>query len=76
MNYDDFVVVRSDRGDGGWSIHPPGTTDKQIAEGLAPVLLSGTARWLGKSWSRPKGADFRAAHARMVIAKSGGSHAS
>ncbi len=36
----DFVLCRSDRGDGGWSLHAPGSTDEEIANGDAPPLVS------------------------------------
>ena len=37
-----WVVCYSDSGDGGWSIHAPGSTDDEIAEGTALALVSGT----------------------------------
>lgn len=53
-----LVLVRSDTGDGGWSLHPPGSTDEQIADGSAPALLTGKAecdpdlgRWTGPTVS-------------------------
>jgi hypothetical protein len=39
---DDLVLCESDTGDGGWSLHAPGSTDEQIASGDAPYLASGT----------------------------------
>jgi hypothetical protein len=41
----DFVLVRSDAGDGGWSLYAPGSTPAQIASGKAPPLVSGIAKW-------------------------------
>ena len=38
----EFVRCDSDLGDGGWSLHAPGATDEEIAEGTAPALVSGT----------------------------------
>lgn len=38
---DQLVLCRSDRGDGGWSLHAPGSTDDEIATGDAPYLVSG-----------------------------------
>lgn len=38
----DFVVCASDLGDGGWSLHAPGSTDDDIAEGIALPLVTGT----------------------------------
>lgn len=56
---DDLVLCRSDAGDGGWSLHAPGSTDEQIASGDAPYLASGTARLLpDDEWSRPTRADY------------------
>jgi hypothetical protein len=58
-----LVLCRSDAGDGGWSLHPPHTTDADIANGDAPILASGTAErdettgW----WNRPNAADYAAA---------------
>lgn len=37
----DLILTRSDAGDGGWSLHPPRTTDEQIAEGDVAPLLTG-----------------------------------
>jgi hypothetical protein len=58
-----YVLVRSDQGDGGWSIHAPGSTDKDIAAGDAPYLVCGKARWndITQTWSRPNLDDFRLA---------------
>lgn len=63
-----LVLCRSDAGDGGWSLHAPGTTDEDIASGEAPYLASGTATWddeLG-AWSRPDANDFTAANAKLA----------
>ena len=54
----DLVLVRSDTGDGGWSLHPAGSTDEQIASGDAPVLVSGTAQWVDGDWDRPNAQDY------------------
>ncbi len=58
-----LILVRSDAGDGGWSLHPAGSTNEQIAEGEAPILASGTATWdTGlREWDRPNEADYLAA---------------
>lgn len=56
-------LVRSDQGDGGWSLHKPG------ADADDSGILSGTAEWIagdedhGK-WSRPNDEDFRFALAQ------------
>lgn len=55
------VICRSDMGDGGWSIHAPGSTDDDIREGLAYPLLTGTATMRSGQWSRPNAADVRRA---------------
>lgn len=55
-----FVLVRSDQGDGGWSLHERGVSDDAVADGDAPLLTSGTAVWDddGECWSRPNDVDF------------------
>ena len=57
----DLVLCRSDCGDGGWSLHPAGSTDEQIASGDAPVLVSGTAQWVDGDWDRPNAQDYASA---------------
>ncbi len=57
-NENDLVLVRSDLGDGGWSLHRPGATDEDIAIGESPPLLSGTAVRVGDGWSRPDSTDY------------------
>ena len=54
----DLVLCRSDCGDGGWSLHPAGSTDEQIASGDAPYLVSGTAQWVDGEWDRPNAQDY------------------
>lgn len=53
-------LVRSDRGDGGWSLHPHGYSDDQYAAGDVPVLASGTAEVDKETgaWSRPNQEDY------------------
>jgi hypothetical protein len=63
-----LVVCRSDHGDGGWSIHAPGATSEQIADGTAPPLLTGTARRASGLWNRPSARDFRKARALLAPA--------
>jgi hypothetical protein len=58
----DLVLVRSDTGDGGWSLHPAGSTDEQIASGDAPYLVSGTAQWVDGDWDRPNAQDYAKAN--------------
>ena len=57
---DDLILCRSDGGDGGWSLHPAGSTDEQIASGDAPVLVSGPAQWDDDEgyWERPNAQDY------------------
>jgi hypothetical protein len=54
--------VRSDQGDGGWSIHHSDATDDEIAngEGRGVVLHSGTAEWIEDEqiWNRPNDQDY------------------
>lgn len=57
-----LVLVRSDRGDGGWSLHAPGSTDEDIATGDAPALLTGASRRdKAGQWLRPNARDYAAA---------------
>ena len=42
----DLILCRSDAGDGGWSLHPHGTTDEAIASGDARILASGSQELL------------------------------
>ena len=58
----DLYIVRSDTGDGGWSLHLRGTEDN---DGLAPVLASGPAELVDDEWSRPNSSDFSAALAAI-----------
>ena len=58
---DDFVLCCSDTGDGGWSLHAPGSTDEDIASGDAPYLVSGPAEAVDGGWDRPNDADYLAA---------------
>ena len=57
-----LVLCRSDEGDGGWSLHAPGSSDKDIATGAAPYLVDGTSDLdIYGLWSRPDAYDYRAA---------------
>jgi hypothetical protein len=68
MNTYGFELVRSDAGDGGWSLHAPELEDE---DGWSPVLVSGPAEWdcppddYG-DWNRPNQADYDAAYARLA----------
>lgn len=65
---DDLVLCRSDTGDGGWSLHAPGSTDEQIATGEAPYLVSGPAEFDADQgdWNRPNEADYREAAEKLA----------
>jgi len=59
---DNLVLCRSDAGDGGWSLHPPGTTDASLADGSARTLAYGHAeRCADGKWDRPSMDDRNAA---------------
>ncbi len=64
-------LVRSDTGDGGWSLHNPADENE---DGYSPVLLSGPAEWIGteddyNEWNRPTQADYDLAeYNRAVVA--------
>lgn len=62
LSDDQFEVIRSDAGDGGWSIHWIHDEDE---EGMpSEILVSGTASWLPNlnhgygDWNRPDASDF------------------
>jgi hypothetical protein len=65
-----LVLCRSDQGDGGWSLHSPGTTDEEIANG-ENLLISGVAKWDDEldGWDRPNNADYR--RAKRAISERG-----
>lgn len=50
-----LILVRSDAGDGGWSLYPPGTSDEEIREGKVPPLRTGTSEFDEEThrWSEP-----------------------
>ena len=68
------ILVRSDAGDGAWSLRDPEVNDHEIADGSAPPLVSGEASWRNGRWSRPDERDYdralhalrKRAHARMI----------
>jgi hypothetical protein len=65
--YTELVLVRSDAGDGGWSLHAPGATDEQIAEGDAPALLTGEADMDDDGeWTAPTADDYAEALRRLA----------
>jgi hypothetical protein len=66
MNTYGLELVRSDTGDGGWSLHAPELEDE---DGWSPVLVSGPAEWVpvndwDTGWSRPNQGDYDAAEAK------------
>jgi hypothetical protein len=62
----DLLLVRSDQGDGGWSLHPPGADFSE--EGNDIILASGEADWDDEAddWDRPNEADYAAALAALT----------
>jgi hypothetical protein len=64
---EDLVLCRSDAGDGGWSLHAPGSTNEEIASGDAAYLICGTAEEAGGAWTRPNHDDYLSA-LRMLAA--------
>ncbi len=63
-----LILVRSDAGDGRWSLYVPDATNRQIASGEAPPLASGPAEWDADAdeWNRPNAADYVAALAALA----------
>jgi hypothetical protein len=57
-----LVLCRSDKGDGGWSLHEEGSTDEAIASGEAPPLATGIAWRTPDGWSRPDFKDYAVAY--------------
>jgi hypothetical protein len=60
MENNNFILERSDMGDGGWSLHRAGTTDEQIVDGEG-ILACGDAKMVDGVWDRPNDADYAAA---------------
>jgi len=54
-----LTLCRSDAGDGGWSLHPPGSIEWEIATGDALTLASGEADMVDGAWNRPDATDYR-----------------
>lgn len=56
----DLYLIRSDEGNGGWSLHLKGTTDY---EDIAPTLASGVSVWCDDTndWSDPTPTDYQEA---------------
>jgi len=68
-----FVLCRSDQGDGGWSLHEPGSTDYEIATGAAPALITGTAEMeeTTGTWNHPNHDDYNLAKAMLAQKQQG-----
>lgn len=64
-NANDLILVRSDAGDGGWSIHAPGLSNDEIAEGDG-LLLCGTATMTDGGWDAPTANDYAEAQRRYA----------
>jgi hypothetical protein len=61
LKAEDLVVVRSDTGDGGWSLHTPqAIADAKAQDDLPLVLTYGEAAWdeATETWSRPNAEDY------------------
>jgi len=69
-----LVVTRSDQGDGGWSLHPPGTTEEQISGGEVPPLMTGMADKTEESddWDAPSASDYAIADSYCASGLRGG----
>jgi hypothetical protein len=67
---DKLILVRSDQGDGGWSLHAPWATADQIASGDGPPLQIGSADYTSDGeWARPDRFDY--ARAMNVLSARG-----
>lgn len=64
MNAPDLILIRSDQGDGGWSLHTKQQIEEANAHDEAPgYVLSGPATWDDQAddWDRPNVEDYRTA---------------
>jgi len=70
MDYtrDDLMLLRSDTGDGGWSLHTKDAVILAEASGDVPeTIISGHAEWIEENdlhrghWNRPNWADYEEA---------------
>jgi hypothetical protein len=59
-----IYCIRSDQGDGGWSLHLAGTEDE---DGIPPTLLSGPANLINDEWDRPNADDYAAAKKAALV---------
>jgi hypothetical protein len=68
-----MILCRSDAGDGGWSLYPPGTSDDQIASGDVLPLLTGEADLDDDGeWNAPTAADYEQAAALLAARRAHG----
>jgi hypothetical protein len=69
-----LVLTRSDQGDGGWSLHPPGTTEEQISGGEVPPTMTGMAEKIeeGDDWDAPSASDYAIAETYHAAGLRGG----
>lgn len=65
--YYGFELIRSDAGDGGWSLHAPELADD---DGLSPALASGPAQLVDGEWDRPNALDYAEAEAVWINRRS------
>jgi hypothetical protein len=57
-----LCLLRSDTGDGGWSLHTPEQiADADTNDDVPECLLAGPAEWDGDEWSRPNAEDIATA---------------
>ena len=60
-----FILIRSDTGDGGWSLH---LSADEASDGVpSRILLSGKSDLVDDEWARPNAEDW--AHARKLSTK-------
>ena len=58
----DLVLIRSDTGDGGWSLHLREDEDEDGIPG--EILISGPAELVDDEWNRPNADDYAEALAK------------
>ena len=58
----DLILVRSNTGDGGWSLHTKDQIkDAEEHDDVPELVGSGPAEAVGDGWSRPNADDYAAA---------------
>jgi hypothetical protein len=58
------ILVRSDYGDGEWSLHNPDATAEEQEWG-EDIVLTGCSEW-HDGWARPNAADYAEAERRLA----------